>query len=1004
MQRMNQPQRPRYIAPSTHVIATRLTQNTADRITVGNTPLHILHLCDAQYLAPLFSSCCSLTAITVHLKYVASSTALEVFLQGAATCPSLRDVSLIGGATAMEAAAMSAGLAAFKCSSKQTSSPWTGAQHPQRRQGDTRLPLRTAVQKHAAVPSRSSPHLSHPPSSAASSSLQAFESARVRPCFRGGPPKASPQPHFSCPLSPACLLEEQRPGRLWPRREQGRRQLTSRGAEARCRTPFSAHSSPSAGALAHTPAFGSCPNGVHVTLELHRVSDDTSAALLEGLRRASRVLSVAVHLCVSSADARLAGLRFAHKAKQVTLQHRRELQQLRSLQSVCTAGCSPRPPSGVSPIYLKINEANSKAIDLQQTHVTSGPPTSPTHRGHRPFFLPRRGRFSTGVADARAPFTPPSSSLAFYGQRPPSARYGVWAPTTRAAVQQQPAPPPSLGAFAPHTPAGVHVAPHTPPFAQMAGAGCTQQQSCEDAFWRRGRHFFSSERRRASAVAAAVAELVGNVPQAPRLRYKGVVPCGPAAQPKRVFTESAQTSPSSLTGKVQAQPPVQMHVVRPASGHAVALSASSAASLSSSSSSSFSPLVLEAARFHCGRSSSFSTWSSRSTSPQPRPPHTPQASTSSAFCSARYCLNRGRHVLCGGAHGHVSPCGSGRATHTRTGAVRRPTPPSSSARHCAACSCFVCAHPPPSPHTPTASRYRARREMLDGALVLATTPSSRTKPSLPSSPSPPSAPSSSVVHGSPSSSSSRAVAVAPAAIPEVAPTPRRSSLHQDCQAPRPGKESCAALSATFFKRLAATSCCEAKTQGEASDSIKSASVSTPGITARTPAEPRGRRRPYDDAGAGQNRDADDLRRWSATSRSSRHLVKQGMNGSASAAPPASQQSSCPVESMSSYQKEASTSTDAATDSTEEQESSGSSVADSVGYVVYQNSLKFLRARVAEINSHVVWHQVKAAQEAEAHAKRLAAVEAVFAGRVTEQLSDILMVLTDMEHGSRCRRT
>ena len=52
----------------------------------------------------------------------------------------------------------------------------------------------------------------------------------------------------------------------------------------------------------------------------------------------------------------------------------------------------------------------------------------------------------------------------------------------------------------------------------------------------------------------------------------------------------------------------------------------------------------------------------------------------------------------------------------------------------------------------------------------------------------------------------------------------------------------------------------------------------------------------------------------------------------------------------------------------------------------------------------MWHQVKAAQEAEAHAKRLAAVEAVFAGRVTEQLSDILMVLTDMEHGSRCRRT
>lgn len=72
----------------------------------------------------------------------------------------------------------------------------------------------------------------------------------------------------------------------------------------------------------------------------------------------------------------------------------------------------------------------------------------------------------------------------------------------------------------------------------------------------------------------------------------------------------------------------------------------------------------------------------------------------------------------------------------------------------------------------------------------------------------------------------------------------------------------------------------------------------------------------------------------------------------------------------------------------------------VGYVVYQNSVAFLRARVTEINRHVVWHQVQSAKAVEAHSKRLAELGVTFSDRVTEELTDILMVLTDMEHGSR----
>lgn len=74
--------------------------------------------------------------------------------------------------------------------------------------------------------------------------------------------------------------------------------------------------------------------------------------------------------------------------------------------------------------------------------------------------------------------------------------------------------------------------------------------------------------------------------------------------------------------------------------------------------------------------------------------------------------------------------------------------------------------------------------------------------------------------------------------------------------------------------------------------------------------------------------------------------------------------------------------------------------DDAGFVVYPSSVAFLRARVREINRHVVWHQVQSAKAAEDHARRLAALEVTFSDRVTEELTDIMMVLTDMEHGSR----
>lgn len=125
----------RYVTPTTEYIAARLRQSTTDRLTIGNTPLHNLHLSDARHLEPSFRHCTSLTSITVHLQYVASSVALEVLLQGAATCRSLQRLHIVGGVSQMEGRAIGVGLAAFTAMewlaphSSPPSSPGTAMRH-----------------------------------------------------------------------------------------------------------------------------------------------------------------------------------------------------------------------------------------------------------------------------------------------------------------------------------------------------------------------------------------------------------------------------------------------------------------------------------------------------------------------------------------------------------------------------------------------------------------------------------------------------------------------------------------------------------------------------------------------------------------------------------------------------------------------------------------------------------------------------------------------------------
>jgi hypothetical protein len=212
--------------------------------------------------------------------------------------------------------------------------------------------------------------------------------------------------------------------------------------------------------------------------------------------------------------------------------------------------------------------------------------------------------------------------------------------------------------------------------------------------------------------------------------------------------------------------------------------------------------------------------------------------------------------------------------------------------------------------------------------------------------------------------------------------------------------------------------------------VNSANTSTPGITARTPEKENRKKRPYARVGTaleceingGEQRPDSGNRHCAAEAKA----YRGGSQGAASSSDTASTSGAASIlaeqkkkrrcvsstqlpsplpDSVPSFLREATTSSDgtAATSTTTNAEEQTDSLEDSSGYVVYPYSLRFLRARVAEINQHVVWHQVKAAKAAEEHARRLAALEVTFAGRVTEQLSDILMVLTDMEHGSRSNR-
>ncbi|KPI86214.1 hypothetical protein ABL78_4727 [Leptomonas seymouri] len=1041
----NLPPRPCHIAASIHVIATRLSQNTADRITIGNTPLHILHLCDAQYLAPLFPSCHSLRAVTVHLQYVASSTALEVFLQGAARCSSLRDVSLIGGATPMEAAAIAAGLAAFTSDGRE-SAPFD--QHAQQRCAPTLLPRTTrrlrgawADHRFSDLPLYRSPKDAYP--------QQLFPSARAR---RRSREVLCESPSAFCPASPPGF-KRGHPAHPPAGRGNALSQFSAETARGGW-TTRSTHASFAAISPAFTPALQQSSEGVRVTLELHRVSDETSAVLLEGLRRGSRISSVAVRLRVSTADARLSGLRLAQRVKQVTQRHRR-LQQRSVWQSTQTL-------DNACPIQ-RLSKGNGVPSDISRAErgtgrrprVASGPP-SPVlrlpfhvHRELRPAPPSPYGPHRAHNAGSRVPHTSSSSQPTRHPIRSPT-QYGARAPAASSAATESVwrVFPPSAP-FAPsHPPAGARIAPNTPPFARVPGApaqrplvnaGQVQGKMYEDAFRRRGRHFFSSERRSAVAGAYATPLSVINTPQPPRLRCDLMRGRVGATRQARTPISSSQIA-SSISDKAQPKP--QQVIV-------------SQRSARRSSSSSFSPIVLDPDGFRRGRSSSFSSWSSRSTSPQPRPPvlplpqlpssfaaaraaydsltrcerdshsdaaaegrcawreclqqcneaagqgppqfrPSPYAPVSAWLCSPRYCVRRGRGDLLAAQQCEDSPhitavthCAPSRTPrHARYSSPEHQTP----------CACFVCATPrgktegtrprssditavaaherlPTSPRTPTGLRHYTRESMLGAVVSAARSP--QLQSSIPSPLSQLSAPPSSTSRSSPTGGAAA-----------ISCTPLHRALHKECQ----------------------VSLQKARAESGSSDGVHTADASTPGITARTPEEQKRSKRPCIGAHLGFLSEAEcEGRRSTGSGCPAEVLGSDGSSqGAATAAPGHRSSYRCvsrtqlpsPRDRLPSLPNDTTTLSGAAAESADEQ---SEGMSDSAGYVVYPNSLKFLRARVADINRHVVWHQVKAAKEAVEHSKRLAALGEVFAGRVTEQLSDILMVLTDMAHGSRSGR-
>ncbi|XQJ29778.1 hypothetical protein NXY56_005838 [Leishmania guyanensis] len=997
---LSQPQKPRHITASTHTLAARLTHNTVERVTVGNTPLHMLHLCDVQCVAPLFASCVSLTAMTIHLKYMASSTALELLLCAAATSPTLKHISVMGGVTLMEASAMASGIAAFTWDKR------VGGQRVSFADATPESPLPRTVRR---VPSaREGRHF-------ASRGHGEREDACRRRCLNSDrsaafSPYAGTPPPTHLRRQP-CTNNER--GALQPTSTSSRStQSRLRAGAAMWPVPYAV--SPVVALVSHrtspalSPGFLRTPphasllsahhieGGICLTLELHRLSEATATLLLDGLRRAHRIISAEVRLCVATAEARHAGQRLAQEAKKVAAHHRQRRLLLMT---------PPTPKSCL--LQARAKEQNVSAFHRRSPY-TSGLRVSPRAGLCTPSSPPQRPLASLWPA---TPVEPDAGcnghgrrrtllSVEALGSRQRTARRHEQRLTPRSAA---------AGGIFPREDSGTPVQPHTPltPLpSSMAGGGATMraqrpvlsanervtvQPSQPDALRRRGRH-----------ASPPPVRVCANTLSRP------VSPNGHLKQVGRLYSPPRWASRAQPLTNGPAPPP------RPLSKVALCPTPQSASTRNT-----LSPTGWRL-KHHASSSSSWSSWSSRSSSPLPRPPqpsprratesfahlvvrkqatpdeegehakrlaqrappdavsaflnrrglcrlspfsarqpHSPP-SYSNLLCSPRYCLRRGSDGL-GDEAG-------------QRGIPPPQTPPHSFSSRC---SCFVChSQLPRSPGTNTrqAPRPATPANLEDAILALAASvaraPRPRSSPPFPCSP--PSAPSS-----------------------LASPPPPPAVVAAACSSRRPHKHD------TISAR-------EGRGAGDVTPTTHSAATSVNGIT--PPRRQSGGERENDNATAFHKAAISASLSSSRTSRSihtATDSVHRSLNMDLGEGDHAGVRHSsacgrmepavtrCEGSHLQVSHTQLPSSLPLQTPEHQQQQHG-----EEVGYVVYPNSVAFLRARVKEINRHVVWHQIQSAKAVEAHSRHLAELEVTFSDRVTEGLTDILMVLTDMEHGSR----
>ncbi|KAG5496307.1 hypothetical protein JKF63_02609 [Porcisia hertigi] len=987
-------QRPRHITASINVLASRLTRNTVERVTIGNTPLHTLHLCDARCVAPLFASCVSLTVITIHLKYVASSTALEVLICAAATSPTLRHISVMGGVTSMEAAAMASGLAAFtwnpnihgqrvSCVDAVSSSPRPRTAGPApptptahrfsgRRYGERGNAFRRWCLA-SGRPTALSPY-------ASSSSLTRLQLRRYPNSGRCAPPP----PDVSLRATHRDLRAN---GAWWPVRHavSPRIALVSR-PESQASSPGLSRPRRHATPLSAHPVEG----GVSLTLELHRLEEATAAMLLDGLRRAHRILSVEVRLCVSTAEARRIGHHLAQEAKKAVARHhdQRLLKLATSAANVVAPeGCPP--PARWEGRNSGAHRPRPRYIDglpacpRQVSHIPAPPSCTPlqrplpslrsgplvkhdarrtTHEGRRPRMwveelLPRQG-----MAGPHTHLLSPKSLAA--GAWLPHRRIG-----SRADTHTSTMPSPAFSAGARATPK-----PHQP--VLFTKGRMTVLTSKSDGFRRCARH----------SPSPVLAEVVSGSHAHSASLHRHLARTGRLYSPPRwarrprPFTNVA--APLSL-------PPSDVGLCP---------------SLQSASASSTSSPALERLELRA----SWSSWSSRSSSPLPRPPRPSSREAAEAFANfvaREQATGSEKREGADGPTPRTPPAAISARTHRR------------SIRRRAGFSASQLCSPPPHASVLSSSRYclrRGRDNLVDKAEPRGV-PTSQTPPHRSSSRC------SCFVCGSRSASSlavgtlqpprpapplnSENEILFPANPVTRAPCPNLPLPHPSLSSSPLSEPSSLTSPAQRARRLHNNEVILTRGGRSVGRGVtpakQSVATSVDGITPSRGQEGGGRE---SDGATPASSSSRRTARAVHTSTSSPHRSLRMDPGESDS--PGGQQVSALARMVllgSGCQASHSQVLHTQLPSSALRESPGHKnepLAEEVGYVVYPNSVDFLRARVTEINRHVVWHQIQSSKAAEAHSKRLAELEVSFSDRVTEELTDILMVLTDMEHGSR----